>query len=260
MSATEKWVDSHCHLDSLESPPDEAISASRKANVEEIVNVGTDLRSSAVSIELAEKYSCVSAAVGIHPHEARHADNTALAEIAALAGNRRVVAIGEIGLDFFRDHSPRDLQIEAFRSQLQIAGRLRKPVILHIRDAHPEVFKVLEQARHAEPLIFHCFSGGPREVEHALELGGYISFAGNVSYKKSELIREAARHVPFDRLLVETDAPYLAPMPYRGKPNEPALVPHVGKALAAVIGCTAAEVAEVTRRNAHRIFGLSPAL
>ncbi|MGI8427116.1 MAG: TatD family hydrolase [Actinomycetota bacterium] len=251
------WVDSHCHLDSLEKGPALAVAEAVEAGVTQMVNVGTDLKTSVESIRLAQEFESVWAAVGIHPHDASHADDVQFEQLAELAEQPKVVAIGEIGLDFYRDHSPRDVQVEAFRAQLQIAKSAGKCVVLHIREAHPEAFEVLESVGGPwKGLVFHCFSAGPAEAARAVEMGGYISFAGNISYKKSDAIRRAAASVPVDRLLVETDSPYLAPVPFRGKPNEPALVIEVGKALAEAIGHPLDEVERITRENAQGVFAL----
>lgn len=221
-----------------------------------MINVVSDLATSAKSVELAQTFDDVWAVVGVHPHEAKLVDDRVLQTISDLALRPRVVAVGEIGLDFFRDHSPRDVQEQVFRSQLEIAVAHKKPVVLHIRDAYEEAFNVLELADHPEGLIFHCFSAGPKEARRAVELGAYVSFAGNITYSKSESIRQASRQVPQDRLLIETDAPYLAPTPHRGRPNEPAFLPDVGRALAESTGFSTRQIAEVTRANANRVFGL----
>ena len=250
------WVDSHCHLDSLEKSPAEAVAAAAAAGVTRMVNVGTDLATSVESARLAGEFGSVWAAVGVHPHDATAVDAAALNKLAELARQPRVVAVGEIGLDFYRDNSPRDVQIAAFTSQLEIAKAAGKCVVLHIRDAHPDAFKVLEAAGGPwQGLVFHCFSAGPAEAERAVEMGGYISFSGNISYKNAEQIRQAAQAVPAERLLVETDSPYLAPVPHRGKPNEPAWVVEVGKALAQAIGRPVEEVEQLTCKNACSVFG-----
>jgi len=251
------WVDSHCHLDSLEIEPAQAVEAAAEAGVFQMVNVGTDLPTSVESARLGLEFDSVWAAVGIHPHDATSFDDAALNKLAQLAMQPKVVAIGEIGLDFYRDHSPRDVQAEAFRLQLEIAKSAGKCVVLHIREAHPEAFKVLDDVGGPwKALVFHCFSAGPAEAARAVELGGYISFAGNISYKKSDSIRQAAALVPLDRLLVETDSPYLAPVPHRGKPNHPALVVEVGRALADAIRCPVEQVQRMTTQNAITAFGL----
>jgi TatD DNase family protein len=192
----------------------------------------------------------------VHPHDATTLTDEALDELEALASDPKVVAIGEIGLDYFRDLSPRDVQQKAFRRQLALARRLGAPVVIHMRDAHDDVFGILEDAGPPERLVFHCFSGGPADAARGLELGGYVSFAGNISYKNAQDLRDACAVVPLDRLLVETDAPYLAPVPHRGKPNEPAFVPVVGAAVAAATGVPVEEIASATSANATSIFGL----
>ena len=250
-----RWIDAHCHLDSI-GEVDATVARARAAGVAAVVTIGTDLPSSREAATIARSNPAVWAAVGVHPHDASTLDGAALEELIALARHSRVVAIGEIGLDFYRDLSPRDAQRDAFRRQLAAAQDLGAAVVIHMRDAHDELFGTLEELGPPERLIFHCFSGGPADAERGLALGGYISFAGNVSYKNAGLLREAAAVVPRDRLLVETDSPYLAPVPHRGKPNEPAWVVAVGQAVAAAVGLTAEEVARTTTANAVRAFGL----
>jgi TatD DNase family protein len=193
----------------------------------------------------------------VHPHDATTLTAEALDELEALASDPRVVAIGEIGLDYFRHLSPRDVQQEAFRRQLALARRLGAPVVVHMRDAHRDVFDILRESGPPERLVFHCFSGEAADAARGLELGGYISFAGNISYKSAQKLRDACAVVPLERLLVETDSPYLAPVPYRGKPNEPAFVPAVGAAVAAATGASVEEIAVATSANAAWIFGLA---
>jgi TatD DNase family protein len=194
--------------------------------------------------------------VGVHPHDASTLDDAALEELVELAGAPKVVAIGEIGLDYYRDLSPREVQREAFRRQLTAARRLAAAVVIHMRDAHDDLFAMLSELGPPERLVFHCFSGDDADARRALDLGGYVSFAGNISYKNAEALRRAATVVPPDRLLVETDSPYLAPVPHRGKPNEPAFVPVVGAAVASAVGRPVEEIAEATAANTIRVFGL----
>lgn len=258
------WVDAHCHLDDVgggeEAVLQAVIGRARVAGVERMVTIGTDLATSRAAAGIAATHEGVWAAVGVHPHDATTLTGEALDELEALASEPRVVAIGEIGLDYFRDLSPRDVQQEAFRRQLALARRLGAPVVIHMRDAHRDVFGILEEAGAPERLVFHCFSGGPADAARCLELGGYVSFAGNISYKNAQDLRDACAVVPLDRLLVETDAPYLAPVPHRGKPNEPAFVPVVGAAVAAATGVPVEEIAGATCANAASIFGLGLAL
>ena len=255
------WVDAHCHLDDVGGGEEAVLRAvierARAAGVERMVTIGSDLATSRAAAGIAAAHEGVWAAVGVHPHDATTLTDAALDELEVLASDPKVVAIGEIGLDYFRDLSPRHVQQEAFRRQLALARRLGAPVVIHMRDAHRDVFGILEEAGAPERLVFHCFSGGPADAARCLELGGYVSFAGNISYKNAQDLRDACAVVPLDRLLVETDAPYLAPVPHRGKPNEPAFVPAVGAAVAAATGAPVEEIASATSANAALIFGLS---
>ncbi|HLF70029.1 MAG TPA: TatD family hydrolase, partial [Actinomycetota bacterium] len=236
--------------------PEDVMSRAFDAGVVGVVTVGTDLESSRSSVALAEKFPAVWASVGLHPHEASHLDEGSLDELRGLAAHPKVVAIGEIGLDYFRDHSPRADQRRAFDAQLSLAEEIDKPVILHVRDAFEDVLDVL--AGHSlSGIVFHCFSGGPLEASRAVAIGGYVSLAGNVSYRTAQNLRDAAKATPLDRLLVETDAPYLAPVPMRGRPNEPAYVVHVGSALAIERRMPEADLAATTHRNAVRVFGIT---
>lgn len=250
------WFDAHCHLDMIEREPGEVVVRARDGNVLSMVTIGTDVASSKRAVEIAGSVEEVWAAVGVHPHDASGLDQSALAEIDRLSGDPKVVAIGEIGLDFYRNLSPRDAQREAFSSQLELARRISKAVVIHMRDAHEEVYSMLAEDP-PERLVFHCFSGGAAEARRALDLGGHLSFAGNISHPKSEELREAARVVPLDRLMVETDSPFLSPAPNRGRPNEPANVAAVGVFLAEIVGRSPQEIAEATTANSRRLFGLT---
>jgi TatD DNase family protein len=251
------WIDSHCHLDSLDDAAG-AVDRARAAGVAGMVTVGTDLETSRRCVELAGSAPGVWATVGVHPYDAEGFGPAELAEVVRLAGSPKVVAIGEVGLDYHRDHSPRQDQDRAFRAQIGAAKDLGKALVLHVRDALDDAFDVLADEGPPERLVFHCFSGGAAEARRAVELGGHVSFAGNVSYRSAEMLREAARAVPLGRLLVETDSPYLAPVPHRGKPNEPAFVLAVGAALASATGRSVDEIGEATAANARTVFGLNP--
>lgn len=250
------WVDSHCHLNTF-ADAGEAIDRGLRGGVEALITVGTDLETSRKSIDLASRHDEVWAAVGLHPHEAKSFSSEAAERLRAYASNPRVVAIGETGLDFYRDLSPRPDQFEAFRSQIRMANELGLALIVHLRDAHNDVFRLLSEEGPVDRLVFHCFSGGVTEAERALELGGYLSFAGNLSYRKNDDLRSAAAFAPIDRILVETDSPYLAPVPHRGSRNEPAFVALVGEVLARVRGLATERVAGATSENARRAFDLT---
>jgi len=253
-----RWVDSHCHLgwEGAEDDPDTTVAQAREAGVEALVCVGTDLASSRRAVELADRHPEVRATVGLHPHEASRLDEEWDA-LAALARDRAdvVAGIGEGGFDFFYEHSDRAAQEAAFRAQIALARDLDRALVIHSRDAWDDTFRVLGEVGVPPRTVFHCFTGGPDEARRALELGAYVSFSGIVSFKNADDVRAAAAVVPLDRVLVETDAPYLAPVPYRGRPNRPAWVVEVGAALAAAAGRPVDEVAAATRRNAREVFG-----
>jgi TatD DNase family protein len=246
------WVDSHCHLQSL-SDPDAAIERARGEGVIVMVCVGTDLDTSEQAIALATRRSEVRATVGLHPHDSSKltAEWDRLESLAATDG---VVGLGETGFDFHYMHSPADAQESAFRCQIELAKRLDRALVIHSRDAWDATFRVLDEESPPSRTIFHCFTGGPDEARRALDLGAYLSFSGIVTFPNADDLRAAAAITPPDRLLVETDAPYLAPVPHRGRPNEPAFVPLVGAAVAAAAGRDEAQIADQTAANAAAAF------
>jgi TatD DNase family protein len=224
---------------------DAAIGRAREAGVAAMVVVGTDLASSREAVELATRHADVYATVGLHPHDASRLD-AEWEDLVGLAKSPRVVAVGEAGFDFHYMHSPPDAQDAAFRAQIRLAHHLDRALVIHSREAWDPTFTVLVQEGVPERTVFHCFTGGPTEADRALELGAALSFSGIVSFKSADDVRAAAARCPADRLLVETDAPYLAPVPFRGKENESAFVGAVGEALAAAVGRSAADVAATT--------------
>jgi TatD DNase family protein len=248
-----RWVDSHCHLQ-LDGG-DEHVVRARAAGVEWMVCVGTDLETSQAALAFADRHPDVYAAVGLHPHDASKlgAEWSLLEPLAVSDG---CLAIGECGFDLFYEYSPRDEQETAFRFQVRLAHDTGKPLVIHSRDAWAHTFRVLDDEGVPDRTIFHCFTGGPDEARMALERGCYLSFSGIVSFKNAEGLRDAARITPADRILLETDSPFLTPEPFRGKPNEPALVVAVGAALARARGVEPEEIAELTRVNAARVFGV----
>ena len=256
------WVDAHCHLQleigEARFSPDDAdaqITRARAAGVEWMVCVGTGLETSRQALELAARYPDVYATVGLHPHDASQLD-TEWDELAALGDAERCVAIGEAGFDLHYEHSPHEEQEVAFRRHIQLAKAVDRPLMIHSRNAWDETFRVLDSEGLPARTIFHCFTGGADEARLALDRDCYLSFSGIVSFKTAGDIREAAALAPAERVLVETDSPYLAPVPHRGKPNEPAFVSLVGGALAQARGVEPAEIAEMTRLNAARVFGV----
>ncbi|HEX8635063.1 MAG TPA: TatD family hydrolase [Pyrinomonadaceae bacterium] len=258
------FVDSHAHIDGTEfdADRDEVVERARAAGVVAILNVGTgdphgeDLQR---AVRVAEQYEGVYAAVGVHPHDARLFDERAAERVYELArSSGRVIAWGEIGLDYHYDNSPREVQREAFASQLRLARELNLPVIIHSREADAETVEILraELSGAARGGIMHCFGGGYEMAASVLELGFMISFAGNVTFKKAEALREVARRVPVARLLVETDCPFLTPVPFRGRRNEPARVVETARCLAELHGVELAEFARITTGNFYRFFNL----
>jgi TatD DNase family protein len=246
-------IDTHAHLDACADRPSALIRRARSVGVEQIVTVGTGIDSCRAALELADRHEEVFAALGIDPHQAGDAEANRVDELRDLAEHDRAVAVGETGLDYFRDRAPRDRQRRLFEAQLELAAELGKPVVIHTRDADTDTADVL--AGFDGTVVMHCFSS-PGLLETVLERGYYVSFAGNVTYPKAEELREAARQVPADRLLVETDSPYLAPQPRRGRPNEPANVVHTAAVLAEARGEDPAELVGRLDANAAAAFSL----
>jgi TatD DNase family protein len=248
------WTDSHCHLDDENLPGGAAaaLAAARAAGVTRFVTVGTDAAHSRAAVELASADPDVWATVGLHPHDAIQGVDT----IVPLLGSARVVAVGECGLDYHYDHSPRPVQREAFATQIGLAHERNLPLVIHTRESWDDTFAILASEGVPAETVFHCFTGGAHEARRCLDLGAFLSFSGIVSFKGADDVRAAAALCPLDRLLVETDAPYLAPAPHRGRTNEPALLPAVGAALAAATGRDLETIAAATEGNAGVAFRL----
>lgn len=255
----EKLIDTHAHLDFPEFGPDLGFFLDRaiEKGVGEIVTIGIDLASSRKAAELAETHSQIYAAVGIHPHDSFDLDDGILNELRALTLRPRVVACGEMGLDYYRNYRPGDIQRRCFEQQLELACEVRLPAVFHVRDAHDAFFRIVERFAHRlEGGILHCFSGDWEVAQRCLDMGFYLSVPGTVTYPKSNVQQEVVRRAPFDRLLVETDAPYLAPVPFRGKTNEPSYVVYTAAKVAELRGCSLHEAAAQTTRNAREAFRL----
>jgi TatD DNase family protein len=263
-------VDTHCHLDSatLSGPLSPVLRHAHDSGVERLLTVGFDIHSSVECIEIASMHSDtepdIYAAAGIHPHEAKSAEEGFAGQLKTLLKHPRVSALGEIGLDYFYDNSPREVQRKIFAEQIEIAKEAKKPIVIHVRDAkvrsegdaNSEVYAMLKDA-HAEITggVIHCFSGNMQDAENALGLGFYISFAGPVTYPRCEELRKIARTIPIDRILCETDSPYLTPQPKRGSKNEPSFVRYVYETIAGVRGMELEELAEEVLKNSARLFG-----
>jgi len=245
------YTDSHCHLyDTRGVPVEDVIAAARAAGVTTMINVGCDAATTMQAIAIATDNDDIFATAGLHPHEAKHGVDT----IVPFLDDPNVIAVGECGLDYFYDHSPRAEQRDAFAAQIQLAHQHALPLVIHTRDAWADTFDVLDAEKVPQNTIFHCFTGGPAEARRCLELGAFLSFSGIVSFKTAVELHEAARLCPLDRMLAETDSPYLAPVPHRGKPNQPAFVTHVVQALAELRGADADDVRSATVSNACLAF------
>ena len=247
-------IDTHAHLDACEEPAEALIERARAAGVDRIVTVGSGIESCRAALELAERHDGVHAALGVHPHQAGSADAGRLEELRDLLGAERAVAVGETGLDYYRDYAPRDRQRMLFQAQLELAEQFSKAVVVHSRSADEDTGAALRDF--PGTVVLHCFSSPPL-LDVALERGYYVSFAGNVTYPKAYDLRGCARAVPADRILVETDSPYLSPQPLRGRTNEPANVIHTVALLAEERGEDVQELVERIDANASAAFSLS---
>jgi len=263
------FVDSHAHLDGkqFDSDREQVIARAREAGVQAIVAIGNGDGPAQVDcgIQLAEKYDFIYATLGIHPHEAQLADEAAYQNMERLARHPKVIAWGEIGLDYYYDHSPRDVQKEVFTRQMELAAAAKLPIVIHCRpsdgsdNAWEDCLGLIRERWAANGLggILHCFTGNWPQAKSALDMGFMISFAGNVTFPKAQQLRNAALEVPLERMLIETDSPYLAPVPHRGKRNEPAFVKETARKLGELRGSTAEEVGQQTTRNFYNFFKLT---
>ncbi len=246
------WVDSHCHVHdpSIPGGTTTAVDAARAGGVTTMITVGCDRATSLAAIQVAGEHDGVFATVGLHPHEARFGVDT----IVDLLDTPGVVAVGEAGLDYHYDHSPRADQRVAFAAQVRLANERDLPLVIHTREAWDDTFDVLTAEGVPPRVVFHCFTGGPDEARRCLDLGAFVSFSGIVTFPSASDVQAAAALCPWDRMLVETDSPYLAPVPHRGRKNQPAWVPHVGAFIAELRGVTTERVQAATHANAHLAF------
>lgn len=254
------WIDTHCHVYDERTPggADASIDNAHAQGIDKIIVIGTDAATTTQALAIAARHDNVWATVGLHPHDSKLGVDTVVPFVDGLDAQdlaaRKIVAIGECGLDFYYDHSERDVQREAFAQQISLAKQLDLSLVIHTRNAWPDTFDVLDAEGMPERVVFHCFTGDEAEARAAVERGAWLSFSGIVTFAKADDIRRAAKFCPADKLLTETDAPWLAPVPHRGKENEPALVRVVGECLAQVRGESAEEIARTTVRNAHEAF------
>lgn len=254
-------IDTHTHLDDTRYDGDrnETIERARKAGVGAFLTIGCDLATSRSAVTLADQHADVYASVGVHPHEVKQIGDGWYDELRRLARHEKVVAYGEIGLDYHYNHSSPQEQRQRFREQVQLARELRLPVIIHTREAQQDTIAILKEEMASEVGgVFHCFSGDAWLAKDALDLGFYLSFSGILTFQNATMLREIARQTPLDRVLIETDCPYLTPVPHRGKRNEPAFVSHVARQLAEIHSELSLEkIEEATTDNARRLFGLA---
>lgn len=259
-----RLVDSHCHLDheDYQGEVDAVLSRARQAGVSTMLTIGTTLADFPRVLEIAEREAGIFCTVGVHPHEATAHEGLSVEQLQQFSHYPKVVGIGECGLDFYYNNSPQDVQIDTFKTQIAAARECGLPLVVHARDADDQMLSILETEARVGPLtgVLHCFSSGRTLAETAVELGFYISFSGILTFKKSDALREVAAALPADRLLIETDAPYLAPVPMRGRRNEPSFVAHTLRALAICRGEDEAQLAEKTSINFFRLFSKATAV
>jgi len=254
------WIDTHCHVYDERTPggADASIDKAHAEGIDKIIVIGTDAATTTQALAIAARHDNVWATVGLHPHDSKLGVDTVVPFVDGLDAQglaaRKIVAIGECGLDFYYDHSERDVQREAFARQISLAKQLDLSLVIHTRNAWPDTFDVLDAEGVPERVIFHCFTGDEVQAHAAVERGAWLSFSGIVTFNKADDIRRAAKFCPADKLLTETDAPWLAPVPHRGKENEPALVRLVGECLAQVRGESTEDIARTTGRNAYAAF------
>ncbi|MDZ7376993.1 MAG: TatD family hydrolase [candidate division KSB1 bacterium] len=260
LSTNIQLIDSHAHLDfeNFDGDREAVIQNAQLAGVVAIINIGIDFETRKRAIALAEAYPLIYATVGIHPHDAAGVIESDWRQLEALIAHPKVVAIGEIGLDYFRTYAPRDVQMQVLQRQLELAVQYRKPVVIHTRHAWPDILPIFTATyRRKLTGVFHCFSGSENEAKAILDAGYFISFTGVVTFKNATALKIAANHVPLDRLLLETDCPFMAPEPFRGRRCEPAYLPYIAQKIADAKAMSLAEIAEQTTRNVTTLFGIS---
>ena len=252
--------DSHAHLNDerFDEDREELISSLQEKGVDLVVNPGACIKTSIESVELANEYGFIYAAVGVHPHDVGELDDSAIDTLRKLATeNEKVVAIGEIGLDYYYDNSPREVQKEWFIKQIELANELKLPIIIHDRDAHGDTFEIIKKYKSPEiGCVLHCYSGNVELAREYVKMGCYISLSGTVTFKNNKKTKEVAGEIPLDRLFIETDSPYMAPTPHRGKRNDPSLVQFVADTIAVEKGVSYETVCEATKENAKKFFGI----
>ena len=253
------YVDSHAHLffQNFDEDRDEVVRRANEAGVKYMIVPATDLETAHQSIALAEKHDSIYAAVGIHPHDTKDWDDSIIDQLRELATHEKVVAIGEIGLDYYYDFSPKDTQIRAFKKQIELAIELDMPVIVHNRDSNEDIMEFARKYKNNNLRAqYHCFAGSVEDARELVEMGHFISFTGNVTFKKADSIRKVLANVDSENLLLETDSPFLTPVPYRGKRNEPINIPIIAETIAEIHHLTKEDIARTTSWNAYKLYGI----
>jgi TatD DNase family protein len=251
-------IDTHAHIHFSplgQEPPENILARAQKNGVGLIINVGSDLRGSKISVQLSNKFENIYAAVGIHPHEAEGVNETALRKLESLLKEPKVVVVGEIGLDYFKNISPAAAQKKVLEKILEMAAKYDKPIIIHNRDADQDIYEILKDCGIGK-IVFHCFSSTKEFAKKILDLGYFISFTGNITFPKNLIGQEVVKYVPLERIMLETDCPFLAPVPHRGQTNEPAYVKYIAEKIAELKATSVEEVASATSANARSFFGL----
>lgn len=255
------WIDFHTHIDKLEISPELAISEAAKAGVRQMITIGTEPRDHPIVLELARKfYPTVVCTLGVHPHDAKLWDDSVESNIFSMAQDQKVVAIGEIGLDYYYEHTDRIQQIEVFRKQMSLAEKLNLPVEIHTRDADSETIQVMKEFKGRVQGVLHCFSGTAELRDAAIELDYHFSISGILTFKNAQGLRDIVRKIPLERIQVETDAPFLAPIPFRGKKNQPAYLPHTATVLSELFQVSVDDLQRITTENAKRILRRLPSI
>ena len=254
-----KLFDTHTHLydDKFKDDLDEVVGEFREHYVYKALTLGTEIETSQACIDIAQKYEDVYAAVGIHPHDAKSSKAGDIEKLREMVKNNKVVAIGEIGLDYHYDFSPRDIQMDIFKGQMEMAREMVLPAVYHVREAFGDFLPMVQKGQTYNNAVMHCFGGSKESAKICIDAGMMISFTGVITFKNANKVKEVVNYIPLDRLMIETDCPYMAPVPYRGKRNKPSYVVEIAKAMAEIKGKTVDEIAEITYNNATRFFGLS---
>ena len=252
-----QFVETHAHLDMMKRELKEVIVDARQKGVDKIITIGVDIESCKKNISIAERFDNIYTAIGFHPHDSKKMKEEEILLLEEMVAHPKNVAIGEIGLDFYYNHSAPEVQKKAFRRQIDLANKYNLPIIIHDRDAHEDTIKILAEKARGRRVVLHCFSGDINMAKWCVEEGFYFGIGGVVTFKNAHTLSKVVQEIPLKSILLETDAPFLTPHPYRGKPNEPKYIPIIAEKIAQIKGKSVREIAQITTENAHQVFGLS---